>query len=248
MTEALTKPGPSGLAPRPDFIPESSQGLEHITKDDIVLPRLALAQGLSPQVQAVDPAFIKGLSVGQMFNDLTNEIYGVGPLEFHVVHAAPPRWVEFNPREEGGGVKDFEVPFGDPRTQFTSADDGTRVKPVATQFYDFVIVLWPSREMLALSFKSSGLKQGKKLNFLMSQRRTARSAGRYTICSMSETNAKGTFAVYRVDNSTSGSRPGWAETDEELAYLSKLDESVQGKTITMRHEPDAGREPGADDF
>lgn len=223
----LEKTAPAGAMTRPDFIPRSAVGTEHLTRDDIRLPRLALAQGLSHQVQLGDPLFIKGLSVGEMFNDLTQEVYGQGPMEFFIVRADPPRWVEFYPRDEGGGVKDLNVPHGDPRTSF--GEDGE--KPIATQFYDYIIVLWPSKVLVALSMKSASLKVARSLNGLVAIRNADLYAGKYTVQAAMEKNAKGTFAQYVVQNA------GWVDTPENLKYLKGLFNGLKDKRLVIEREP-----------
>jgi hypothetical protein len=111
-----------GQLQRPSFIPKSSEGTENITKDDIQMPRMALAQPMSPQLVEGDPKFIEDLKTGQLFNDLTSENFGKGPILFSVIRADRPRGVEFNPLDEGGGIKDFNVPLDDERMQFHGAE------------------------------------------------------------------------------------------------------------------------------
>src|SRR5580765_4207461 len=129
--DALQKPGPTSMEEAPDWIPSGPTGLDWVTRDDIKLPRLMIAQGLSPEVQECDGAQIEGLRPGMLFNDLYKEVYGKATLKFWIVRADPPHYVEFIPRDQGGGVKDPNVPANDPR-----ALDGT-----ATRFYDFVVFM-----------------------------------------------------------------------------------------------------------
>jgi hypothetical protein len=218
------------MVDRPAFLPQSHEGTEHIGKDDIKLPSLRIAQGLSKQVQRNDPRFIQGLSVGQLFNDLTNEIYP-DALEFHIVRADPPRFIEFHPREEGGGVKDMNVPAGDPRTKWGVDEHGNSVKPVATMFYDYVICLWPTKELIVLSLKSSGIKVAKSLNGLIKLRNAPLWAGRYIVRTADEPSPNGPFPNYVIKNA------GWVRTEEDAAFLKHMFDSLQGKTIDIEREP-----------
>jgi hypothetical protein len=185
------------------FANEKPEGLEHLTEGDIQMPRLLIAQGLSPQLNPAKPNFIEGLSQGQFFNSLTEQIYGKGPLQFCVIRADMPRWVEFIPRDLGGGVKDPKVPFGDPRTEFQP--DGK--PPIATKFYDFIIRLLPSGEMIALSMKSTGLKVARQLNGLMQARMKPIWTGVYQITAPSMTNAKGKWFIPAIKNA------GWVSKE-----------------------------------
>lgn len=226
-TTAVAKPEPVTLA-RPDFLTKDDRrGTEHITKDDIKMPRLALSQNMSYQVQRTHEKFIKDLRTGELFNDLTGEILGEGPVDFMIIRADKPRWIEFHPRESGGGIKDMNVPHNDPRTKFGPNGE----KPAATQFYDYVIYLLgrpADSGILALSLKSSGLKTARHLNSLIKLRGATLWAGRYTLKVASEKNQKGEFFVYSIKNSatvdeftaknTDGSAvPGWV--NQELMIL-----------------------------
>jgi hypothetical protein len=215
---------------------DDTRGTEHLTKADIQMPRLALAQGLSPQIADGDPQQIPDLKVGMLFNSLTKEVLGKGPLEFTIIRADPPRWVEFFPRTEGGGVKDIDVPSDDPRTQFTT-ENGKSIPPAATQFYDFVIMFLPLKSgdpmsnIIALSFKSTGLKAARQLNGLMQLRNAPSFAGKYVLTTGMQRNSKGTFAVYQVANA------GWV--DEETGKLAEqMFEALKNKDIKIDRDED----------
>lgn len=221
-------------ANRPDFLPRDAEGTEHITRDDLRLPRLAIAQGLSKQVQRLDPRFIPGLAIGQLFNDLTGTIYGPAyetKLEWFIVRADPPRWVEFHPREQGGGVKDLDVPPGDPRTQWGVDEKGGSVKPAATMFYDYVLLLWPSRELIVLSLKSSGIKIAKALNGLIKLRNAPIWSGKYSVAVADEPSPNGPFPNFVIKNA------GWVVTEEDALYLREMFNSLKDKVLSIEREP-----------
>lgn len=222
---------------RPSFIPSKGTGTEHITNADMQIPRIVLAQKMSPEVDASEAKFIDGLHIGDMFNGLTKEIYGRGPLKFVILRADPPRGVEFIPREEGGGIKDPNVPLDDPRMQFGA--DGS--KPVATKFYDYIILLAPFTEnplerLVALSFKSTGLAIARQLNALIKLRNAPVYAGIYSLTSAEAQNSKGKFSIFGVANA------GWVKDEALFNQLAAFSDSLKNKKI------DIEREPGEDDF
>jgi hypothetical protein len=229
---ASTVPGPQALAERgtaavarpvrtdlPDFIPANTtaEGTEDITKDDMRMPRIGLAQGISPEVMDENnPRFIPELKIGHMFNSVDKRIYGKGPLEFQIIRRDPPRYIEFRPRKEGGGVIDPNVPPNDPRTRFTKGPDGASVQPVATKFFDYIIrVLYTDREpeLVALSFKGIMLKDAMAFNTAIKARNAPVYAGKYTLTTVMDKNAKGTYAIFKVINSetldANTSKKGW---------------------------------------
>ncbi len=123
------------LSQRPDFIPEGdTSGTEGISKDDLRMNRLGIAQGLSPQMIPTNADYIKGLAMGEMFNDRTKVNYGNGPLYFIAVRR-DVRCIQFKPREEGGGIVDMNAP----RELAEKWVDGK--PPVATLFNEYVALL-----------------------------------------------------------------------------------------------------------
>lgn len=241
--------GPLALADiRPEHLKQNDfRGSEHIKKDDIQLPRIGLTQAMSPQVQELDLKYIKDLKVGDMFNNLTGQNLGRGPLEFCVVRGDAPRGIIFNPLDQGGGIKEMNVPLTDPRMQF--GPNGA--KPEGTKFYDFVVALLPSFELIALSFKSSGLRTARELNSLIKLRNAPVFAGKYVLTSAMTKNAKGTFAVFQVKNSDIASvvsakakdgtpLAGWLG-HEAYQHAESLYNGLKDKTLIIQ------REPGEDD-
>lgn len=177
---AKQKEEPTDLAPPddddlgfPDFVKMSDrpEGAEDMSPQDARVPRLSLAQSGSPQVDESDPQYIPGLKPGQVFNDLTGEMYGTAatpkengsPIDVIFIRRDKPRHVEF---AEDRSVIDPFVPPNDPRTQFTT-EKGKRIPPIATKFYDYVVLMLPDLQPMAISFKGSGLKEAEKLNGLM---------------------------------------------------------------------------------
>jgi hypothetical protein len=239
MANELTKAQQTAMAlnSRPDFLEKGdTRGADHITSDDLRMPRLSLAQQMSPQVNPSEGSYIENLRVGEMFNDLTGQVMGKGPLRFAIVRADPPRFIEFIPREQGGGIRDMNVPPNDPRTQFGPNGE----QPIATKFYDFVVALLdgdniPSIDsLIAISMKKSAIKAAKKLNGLVRLRNAPVFAGTYTVNAVMLKNTKGTFAGFDFNND------GWV-TKDQFAALTEIYEALKNKNIVI------DREPGSDD-
>jgi hypothetical protein len=234
MAQELEKTGPAGAIARSADV----RGTEHLTQEDIQMPRLAIAQGLSPELQENNAKYIPELKLGQMFNNLTGDIYGKGPIEFVIVRADRPRYIEFIPREQGGGIADMDVAPDDERTRFRKDADGKTLPPIATKFYDYVIMMLPSMEPIALSMKGKSLKAAKSLNALIKLRNKPIFEGKYKVSAVSETNAKGTYGVYQVRNSGEPDK----ETKEQAEMMFNM---LRGKNIQFEREPG---DDDADDF
>ena len=220
---------------RPSWLPsgDTGSGTEHIGKDDISPPRLTVAQSLHDEMDTEHAKHIEGLEEAMMFNNMTQEIYE-NELYIAIVRADPPRWIEFFPREDGGGVKAMDIKSNDPRTRF---NDGK--KPSAQKFYDYLVVLLPFTEetigerLLTLSFKGAGLKTAARLNYLIKMRRAPLFAGRYKLTSAMERNKKGRFAGINVHKPAGAD--GWVTEDEGI-ILCQTFESLRTSEVVFDRE------------
>lgn len=248
---------PSGMedmvtADRPEGADDGVLGNEGIGREDILMPRLALAQKMSPEIDVTNAArYIQGLQFTDLFNSLTRKVYGKGPLHFVILRRDNPRYIEFRPISEGGGVVDMNVAPTDPRTRFTTGPNGERVKPVATMFYDYVVLLLtdfnpsnPIENVVALSLKSSAIKAAKHLNLLISQRGSKLICkGVYELTTGSDTDKKsgGTYATYKIKNA------GWLKPNSAIEKLAiEMFESWKERDLVV--DRDAEQHDDATDF
>jgi len=245
-TELTTRNETALTSAREDFIEKGDlSGTEDITADDLRLPRLAFAQGLSEQMQEGNSNYIAELRMAEMFNDLTSEIYGKGPMTFVPVKREV-RYIEFAPREDGGGLLDPDVPPGDPRTKW-SVVDGRRVPPAATKFVEFVVLLLKGEdppEPIVLSIKDTNKfnrRAAERLTGFIKLRQKPIYAGLYTIQSKNEKNDKGTFAVPVIGNAGNLDDKNvpdemWERHKRLYAYAQQFAASLQGKTIHVNRD------------
>lgn len=241
---AMTVPaGMEGMitTARPEGQDTGALGNEGLTRDEVLMPRLDIAQKTSKTMDPTQPNFIKGLEFTDLYHSLTGKIYGKGPLYFVILKRDDPRWMELIPIAEGGGVKDRDVKREDPRTKFVGNQ-----KPIATKFMDYVILLLndldmsdPLKNVIVLSLKSSGLKAAMYLNFLTNLRGPKKIwKGVYLLTSGHATDKKtnSTYAIYKIDNA------GWVAPDSPVEKMvAELAKSWEGKEIKVDREP--GDEP-----
>lgn len=226
--DAIAKVETGGALALPDYAQTGTRkGADVITTEDLVMPRLALAQQLSPELEEGNPKYIDGLKAGDAFNTLTGAVYGKDPLKVIIVRVDPPRFVEFRPRSEGGGIVDFNVPADDPRTKF--GEDGE--KPVATKFMEYVALLGEELEPVALSFKGSGLKTARQLNGLIKFRNADSYASVFELTPVKMSNDKGTYYTFNVR--LAGNTP-----EEAFNYAAQVFDAVADKTIVTEREED----------
>ena len=177
---------------------DSPLGTEHLTTDDVAMPRLSLAQAMSDQVNPTHSDYIDGLKVGDFFNSVSGTNYTSGPLRFSILCSYAPRGIEFAPMEQGGGVVDLDVPLNDARMMFGPKGE----PPIATRFYDYILMLNPGQkeDVISMSLARSGVKAAKSLNGLVRMRGTAIFTGIYTAESISKTSQQGNYMAWRFRN------------------------------------------------
>jgi hypothetical protein len=196
-------------------------GTENISSDDVLMPRLKLAQAISNEINKTHADFVEGLGVGDLWNTVSGKIYGEGPLLFSILVAHAPRAVEFSPLTEGGGIIDLHVPLTDPRMNF--GEDGS--PPQATKFYDYVLWLHATNELIALSLARSAIKAAKSLNGLIRMRGTAIFSGIYTVNSVQKSSSQGNYQSWRFRNEGT-------VTKNQAKQFEDLHRSLQGTILT----------------
>jgi hypothetical protein len=242
-TAELVPSGPQEIgAAVPEWIPTGQPtGAENIGKEDIQMPRLAIAQALSPAKIEGKPEYIEGLKLGELYNTVTSDVYGKGPIEFVIVKVERPRWVEF---DGDRNMIDPDVPANDPRTVWRTGEKGERLPPVATQFYDYVVCLMPSMEPIAISCARTGIKSAKKLNALIKMRipPVPVYARRFVVETVLETNDKGTWGVYVFKNAGTPGVPNsdLVKTREEFEKLKFISESLQDVVVHIERDANEG--------
>jgi len=74
------------------LLEDAGAGLENVTRDDIMIPRLSILQALSPQVNKRDGAYIEGAEQGSIYDNVAQAVYDgakgltVIPVHFRKAH------------------------------------------------------------------------------------------------------------------------------------------------------------------
>jgi hypothetical protein len=223
----------NALAPAPDYITKTRRGFEDTTSTDLMIPRLALAQNGSPQVTEGDPGRLEGCVVGSLFNSVTGQVYGK-EVFVQVLRKMPLRAMEFRSIDDGGGVVDPDVPLGDPRLKWGTSGDKKADKPKATLFRDFLADILPQREMIALSFKSSGITAAKNLWGLATMANRDCFAVRLRITTATKLTPK-PHQIYKVEQA------GWV-SEADFKFGEEMFEAVQTIDATKIHR-ESGDDP-----
>jgi hypothetical protein len=85
-----------------DFADYAGAGMENVGVSDLLVPRLAILQALSPQLKKKDSAYIEGAELGNIADVGTGEIFADGVV-FLPVHYRKD-YLEWAPRSSGKGL------------------------------------------------------------------------------------------------------------------------------------------------
>lgn len=225
-TQVVKQEAVGSLAEIPEYLKGlvgKTDGAEGIKPEDARVPRLKVAQGMSPQMQRGTESYLPDLRLGDMFNDLSGEIYGEGPLEVAFIRVDPPRHVLFD-KEDRKKVLERDLKPSDARTQFRDGADGKRLKPEASKFYDYVLVRLDTMEPLAMSFSSTGINMAMKLNGMLKIKPVPIYVQKFSLSVAQQHNDQGTWYGVTV-------RPSQFVPADMVERLQSLFESFKAKKV-----------------
>lgn len=209
--EVHTKPsvytGPSGIA-------------DNITMQDLRLPRIALLQALSPQVQNEGDKYRQGMFI----DTLTQDVFP-SPLIFTPVYIFR-NVIKWKPRHEGGGML-WKTTNPTTEQMLDTQWNGDK-KPVADVYINAVVLVKGNSTPLIVSFCKTSLKAGQDLATLCFLSKPCWKYN-FTLDSVKVTNPKGTFYVMRVMRAS-------LSTSEQMLEASELSEQVKGMSIDTDYE------------
>jgi hypothetical protein len=96
------KPQAVAVSVSDDFAEYANVGMENVTSNDVLIPRLSILQQLSPQLSAKKSEYIKGAQVGHICDIGTGDIFPDGILFLPVYYKKD--YLEWAPRSTGKGL------------------------------------------------------------------------------------------------------------------------------------------------
>ena len=157
-----------------DMFEDGAEGAV-FSADDLLIPRLQLAQKMSPELDENDAKYIDGIKAGNFFNSVSREIY----TEIDVIPChSRTSYTEWVPRDQGGGlIGEHDADSPDVKSAETHvSDDGKRKDimrsgnelVIADEFYSFIVKEDGDYEPVLISMKSSQRKVAKRWRTLIS--------------------------------------------------------------------------------
>lgn len=236
------------------------RGYDQMDAADFILPRLVLAQSMTPEVtNAKENGY--GIEVGDIFDNLTKQVLAKAGEELEIIPIILGKSrMYFGDFDKGEGIlcrADDAITSRPGGLGKDEGDQPTREcgkcvyrefdeeegKPACSIFYN-IIVLLPAYGMTAYvwSNKHVNVKVAKRFLSTSRQLRTDMFAQRYALKAITEKNSRYTYQNFDF-------KPlGWV-TQEQYAHGERFFASLEGKTWTPNTE-DMEREvrqPGDDD-
>lgn len=210
MAKAVAKAQQTALSAEVSFESFAGAGLENVTKDDVLIPRLTLLQALSPQLNKKKPEYIEGASIGDIADVGTGEVFEA-PILFVPVHFQKV-WIEWAPRDSGKGL----VAIHDSPSCMDGCEQNDRGQWVndagnyiaeTSQFFGFNMAA--DGRKCFVSFTSTQLKKARRWNTLAMSEKLKRADGSeytpplfyraYKLGSAEESNSQGDWAGWTVE-------------------------------------------------
>lgn len=183
-------------------------GMEGVRQEHIQIPRLSIAQPLSPQMIRSKPEYIEGLMVGQYFNTVTREVYG------DAVNVVPVKYslsrIKFTNNvldcRSKNGIDGGHYAEACKSCQFSKWGSGREGKGTdCKEYINFLVVEESTLQPMVISFKSSSLAAGRTWSTLILGRKIVLSNGerrpapafmtRYTLKTVEKTSGQGVYYV-----------------------------------------------------
>lgn len=154
---------------RPDWMKKEavSRGAENVTADDLIIPRLEQCQAISPCRKKDSPAYIAGIEDGDLYNNITRQVYGDEVLIVPVFYRK--EWIIWRDRDAGGGFRGAFATKEDAERALPNVEDADDcdIADIAQHFSLLVDPKTGKTEELVVSMARSKLKTSRTLNSLI---------------------------------------------------------------------------------
>jgi hypothetical protein len=211
---------------RPDFVPETKN--EQMDRDELLIPRVDVAQALSPQIVEGNEGYIEGLKQGDLFNTATGTVYGK-TLRFVSVHYQK-EFLVFKDRLLGGGFRGtYDTEQDALRAIEELKEEGLEVVLSLSNLIFIVDKDGLYREMAFLSATKTKLKAARKLNTHCQMVKAPRYASVFELTSVKDESPKGAFYNFSIRSL------GWLADRDTFEQAAQVAESMAGQRFKGDH-------------
>lgn len=226
-------------------------GMEEVTQEDLAIPFLRILEPLSPQLDPTEGSFVHGAQQGMIINTVTNQLFTAKEGMVVVPCYYMRRYLEWAPRNTGGGFKGSHEPSSDvvgTMKKFETAErteyripNGNLLSNTAQFFVLLITENGPQKCLITMS--STQLKRAKKWLTQMNSITAIGSNGKkfivpmmassYSITTSPETNAKGKWNSWVVEKHSDLVEGVDDELFEEAVKFAK---AIRLGNVNVKHE------------
>lgn len=236
------------------FASHAGEGFEGMTAKDVLIPRIAILQDLSPQLKANKAEFIEGAKVSEICNVATGQLFGAE------IEVLPVKWItqflEWAPRSSGKGL----VAIHSDREVLEACERDEKNRPITkagnliaetAQYFVFNLSSG-SLERCFIPMTSTQLKKARKWNHLYSSEKQRDSKGNeftppiyfrtYKLSVVPESNNDGDWYGWRIargDTLVERFPDNWQDVMKEAI---EFRESIESGAVRGDLESDDGQE------
>lgn len=215
MSKAVTKVEKNQVvasAAADEFADFAGSGMENVTSNDVLIPRLSILQSLSPQLKKNKSEYIEGAAVGQIADLGTGELFPDGIIFLPLYYRKD--YLEWAPRDSGKGLVAIH---SDPSILNNTVLNDKR-KPVlpngnyiaeTAQFFGFNVTADFRQSFIPMA--STQLKKARKWLTLATGEKLTRPDGSsftpplwyrcYSLSTVYEDNAQGDWYGWQIERS-----------------------------------------------
>ena len=218
MAEVMKKEG--GALTNASFEQMSGLGFAETKTEDMSIPFLRILGNQSPQVDESDGAYVEGAKGGMLYNTVTNTVYSGKEGMLVVPCYYNRRFVEWKPREQGGGYVASYLPTDPIVETVTRTEKNEEILPngnllTNTAQHFVILVDGDQYSRCLITMSSTQLKKSRRWLAQMNGMTAMGKSGPYTLPMMSQ--------FYRLttvpEQNDLGKWYGWVITKEKQIDL-----------------------------
>lgn len=250
MANTPAKSTKKSVAKSPDNLPAhlkdavgSTEGQENTSADDIAIPRLSLVQALSPVRDKKDDAYIDGIEEGDIYNTITEQIYGTSAIVIPVMYRREYQvWESKRTSGSGfyGSFESREVAEKEMKTTEADRDLAGKLEVLEVPVFFALVVTDDTTEEVVISFPRTKAKIAKKWNSLIRMANMASFAKSYVLASVNDESDQGKYYNFSI-------KPETFVTAEQYASAQVLYEAVKAGTAKAAPEAATDANTGSGD-
>lgn len=221
-------------------------GFEDATKDDFLVPLVIILQSNSPQVLEGGQDYVEGAKPGLLYNNVTSEV----AKEIEIVPVKRERvFIEWVPRDEGGGLVDTHTPDSDIVAESKPDDErpALLITPSGNHLVDtrrfYCLIKFPGQSHFTpavLPFASTNIQVARRWYTIMSENTFTDDKGNTRVyplfanhCTMTtrmRQNEKGNWYVYDP------SITGFVQEKQIIDQAVKFAKALKEGTVQVKEE------------